>query len=220
MLFAKIFKSFMFRSFLHIFALSIFMLAVPCRAQVKDSIQKALTYKPRFVFGLNSRVSTVYGNPSKTMRLFAGLDYNKKMRFEFAINAMPDAAVDVSMNDIFDTVTRSHKLFYWGLQAEYTFLRKGHWKLSYPLQVGWGVNHSTLRFNQEETLKSNDIVVPMEGGLDVLYYFYDWIGIKAGMGVRMSFGKSFSTLSGPYYNLGIALYAGELYRKIKDKKGS
>jgi len=69
-------------------------------------------------------------------------------------------------------------------------------------------------------LKSNDIVVPMEGGLDVLYYFYDWIGIKAGMGVRMSFGKSFSTLSGPYYNLGIALYAGELYRKIKDKKGS
>lgn len=207
----------MFRCLLSFFAMVTFFAAVPTQGQVKDSIQNALTYKPRFVFGLNSRISTVSGNPSKTMRLFAGLDYNKKVRFEFALNAMPQAAVDLSYNDIEDSIRKTNRLTYWGLQGEYTFFRKGHWKLSYPLQLGWGVNNATMRINQEETTKTNKFVLPVEVGADAIYYFYDWVGLKAGMGIRMSFGNSFSTLSGPYYNLGIALYAGELYRKIKDK---
>ena len=206
----------MFRHLLTIFAAFIFMGVVPSQGQVKDSIQRALTYKPNFVFGLNSRISTISGNPSKTMRLFVGLDYNKKMRFEFAINAMPQAAVDVT-HDNRDTIRRTNKLAYWGFQGEYTFLRKGHWKLSYPIQLGFGANTTTMRLNYEETRKANHFVMPIEGGVDAIYYFYDWVGLKAGMGVRLSFGNAFSTLSGPYYNLGIALYAGELYRKLKEK---
>ena len=78
------------------------------------------------------------------MRLFAGLDYNKKMRFEFAINAMPDAAVDVSMNDIFDTVTRSHKLFYWGFTSRiYVFTKR---PLEIELSVTSGVGRESLDF--------------------------------------------------------------------------
>lgn len=209
----------MFRHILLIIAFGVMMSVHHTQAQVCDSIRDALTYKPSFVFGLNSRISTISGDPSRTMRLFVGLDYRKKMRFEFAINGMPQAATDMRINEGGDTVRRSNRLTYWGLQAEYTFFRKGHWKLSYPIQVGLGVNNATIRYNQEEVVKRSELVVPLEVGADAIYYFYDWIGLKGGMGVRMSFGNSFSTLSGPYYNLGVALYAGELIRIIKEKQG-
>jgi hypothetical protein len=210
----------MLRQALFIFASIVVFTAQPCSAQFKDSIKHALTYKPRLVFGLNSKVSTISGEPSRTLRLFGGLDYNKKMRFELGFNYMPQAAVEVDYKGVSDTILTTNQLAYWGVQAEYTFYRKNRWKLSYPVQLGWGLSKYTERLNQDLKESTTISIVPLEVGANAVYYFYDWIGIKGGMGIRMSFGRSFTTLSGPYYNLGIALYAGELYRILKEKKNS
>lgn len=221
MLFAKIFNSPMLRRLLFTFALVISIVTSVVQAQVMDSVKKALTYKPRIVFGLNGRISTVSGDPHRTMRLFTGLDYNKKVRFELAYNFMPLPAVNHETINTVDSLTQVNSLNYLGLQVEYTFFRKNHWKLSYPLQIGIGRNRYTERINGDLRVASKLPVVPIELGVNAVYLFTDWVGLKAGMGVRMSFGKSFSTLSGPYSNFGIALYAGELYRQIKAKtKGS
>ncbi|MFT5724064.1 MAG: hypothetical protein ACI9JN_001181 [Bacteroidia bacterium] len=207
----------MIRHVLLIFAAFGFFMGNSCSAQIKDSVRTALGYKPHFVFGINSKISSVSGDPSRTMRLFAGLDYNKKLRFELALNYMPNVAVDNRINDKTDTTITTNQMVYWGLQTEYTFYRKNRWKLSYPVQLGWGVNQYTQRINRDLKENTNKMVVPLEIGANAIYYFYDWVGIKAGMGVRMSFGTSFSTLSGPYYNIGIAFYAGELYKTVKAK---
>lgn len=175
----------------------------------------ALQVKPKVVFGLNSRFSQIAGNPSKTIKLHVGLDYDKKVRFELGYNYMPVASVDVIYPTKSDTIRRTNKLGYLGLQAEYTFYRKKNWKLSVPLQVGIGGNRRTERINQGTRVISTHTVMPIEGGANALYYFYDWLGVKAGMGYRLSFGKSFTTLSGSYYNLGIAFFAGELYNRLK-----
>ncbi|MBO6515340.1 MAG: hypothetical protein JJ975_02215 [Bacteroidia bacterium] len=180
-----------------------------------DSIKQALKTKPRVVFGLNNRFSTISGEISRTTRLFAGLDYDKKIRFELALNAMPSAAVTIDYPRDGDTILRTNQLAYIGFQAEYTFFHSKKWKLSFPVQIGLGRNTHTRRENRHLLLTRRSPVVPIEPGVNGLYYIYDWIGLKAGVGLRMSLGQSFSALSGPYYNIGVAVFAGELYRRFK-----
>ncbi|MFT5511655.1 MAG: hypothetical protein ACI8SE_000048 [Bacteroidia bacterium] len=217
MLFTKIFKSGMLRRLLFTFALVISVVTSSVQAQVIDSVRKALTYKPHIVFGLNGKTSIVSGDPYRTMRLFTGLDYNKKIRFELAYNYMPLPAVDKVVVNRTDTITKVNNLRYLGFQTEYTFFRKNRWKLSYPVQIGIGRNRYTERINGSLNVVRKPIVLPVELGVNAVYLLTDWFGLKAGMGVRMSFGKSFSTLSGPYSNFGLALYPGELYGQIKAK---
>jgi len=189
------------------------------QTQLIDSVKHDLTYKPRWVFGINSKTTTVEGNPYKTIRLFTGLDYNRKLRFEAAFNYMPLPAVRITKKPNKDTVVKTNNLKYFGLQTQYTFYRTKRWVLSYPIQIGVGQNKYTERVNGDLSVVRKQAVFPVELGANAVYLFTDWFGVKAGMGVRLSLGKSFSTLSGSYYNLGLALYAGELYRRIQEKRG-
>ena len=190
----------------------------PVHAQMLDSIRSAVQVKPKFVFGLSSRFSSVDGSPSRTSKLFVGYDYDRVFRLELGINYMPNPGVTRTFPFPGDTLLETNQLTYLGLQAEYTFYRKGHWKFGFPVQVGIGSNKATERYNNHLRFSRTFMVIPVEPGLNALYYFYDWIGLKAGMGVRMSFGKAFSVLSGPYYNMGIAFFPGTLYQRIKDKR--
>ena len=210
----------MIRRYLTIIAL-LFSVGMPVvQAQVIDSVKHALTFKPRWVFGLNSKTTTVSGDPYKTIRLFTGVEYNRKIRFEAAFNYMPLPAVNVTYRNNTDTLLETSDLKYFGLQTEYTFLRKNRWVLSYPIQLGIGQNRYTERVNGNLSVVRKKPVVPIELGANAVYLFTDWFGIKAGMGVRLSLGKSFSTLSGSYYNLGLALYAGELYKQAQAKRNN
>ncbi len=210
----------MIRRYLTIIAL-LFSVGMPVvQAQVIDSVKHALTFKPRWVFGLNSKTTTVSGDPYKTIRLFTGVEYNRKIRFEAAFNYMPLPAVNVTYRNNTDTLLETSDLKYFGLQTEYTFLRKNRWVLSYPIQLGIGQNRYTERVNGNLSVVRKKPVVPIELGANAVYLFTDWFGIKAGMGVRLSLGKSFSTLSGSYYNLGLALYAGELYKQVQAKRNN
>ena len=210
----------MIRRYLTIIAL-LFSVGMPVvQAQVIDSVKHALTFKPRWVFGLNSKTTTVSGDPYKTIRLFTGVEYNRKIRFEAAFNYMPLPAVNVTYRNNTDTLLETSDLKYFGLQTEYTFLRKNRWVLSYPIQLGIGQNRYTERVNGNLSVVRKKTVVPIELGANAVYLFTDWFGIKAGMGVRLSLGKSFSTLSGSYYNLGLALYAGELYKQVQAQRNN
>ncbi len=185
--------------------------------QTLDSIRAALKSKPTFVLGFNNRLSYVGVESSRTSKIYIGLDYNRTMRFELAFNAMPKAAVETDYLVRGGTIVRTNQMSYLGFQAEYTFFRSRRWKLSIPVQVGIGTNHSTRRFNNDLQFTGKSVVLPIEPGVNALYYFYDWLGAKAGVGYRLTFGKSLTSLSGTYYNLGVAVIAGELYQRIKHK---
>lgn len=187
-------------------------------AQIVDSVRIALQEEPQFVFGLNSRISTALGEPNRTTRLFAGVDYDEKIRFEVAYNYMPVVAVDKDYVGR-DSIVETNQMKYLGLQAEYTYYRTKKWKLSVPVQLGLGGNRITRRTNGNLTYSGVGSVVPLEVGSNAIYYFYDWVGLKAGLGVRLTFGSSFSSLSGSYYNVGIALFPGKLHKRFKDKMG-
>jgi hypothetical protein len=193
--------------------------AIPGSAshQTLDSIRIALKSKPKFVLGFNNRLSYVGVEASRTSKLYVGLDYDRIIRFELAYNAMPKAAVETDYLVHGDTLVRTNQMSYLGLQAEYTFFRNRRWKLSLPVQVGIGGNQNTRRLNSDLQFSGKSTVLPVEPGVNALYYFYDWLGAKAGVGYRLTFGQSLSSLSGSYYNLGVAIFAGELYQKFKDR---
>lgn len=186
--------------------------------QTIDSVRSALNKKPSPVLGFNNRMSYVFGDPSRTLRLFGGLDFNRTIRFELAYNVMLNPAVKVNYPGEGDTLVRTHKARYFGLQVEYTFYHSQKWKLSTPVQFGFGSNHTTRTLNGDSELDETHSIFPIEPGINAIYYVYDWVGVKGGTGLRLGFGSSFSTLTGPYYNLGITLYAGELLRKYKTYK--
>ena len=163
----------MFQS-LKIIITSLFLtICFSLQAQIKDSVQQALQVKPKVVFGINSRFSQIAGNPSKTIKIFTGLDYDKKVRFELAYNYMPAASVDFIYPNKKDTIRRTNKLGYLGFQTEYTFYRKKNWKLSVPIQIGIGNNLRTEQKNQGTRVITRHTVFPLEGGANALYYFYD-----------------------------------------------
>ncbi len=210
----------MIRRYLIIIALILSVGVPTIEAQVKDSVKHALTFKPRWVFGLNSKTTTVSGDPYKTVRVFTGVEFNQKIRFEAAYNFMPLPAVNVTYRNDGDTLLETSDLKYFGLQTEYTFLRRNRWVLSYPIQLGIGQNKYTESVNRDLSVVRKKPVVPIEIGANAVFLFTDWFGVKAGMGVRLSLGKSFSVLSGSYYNLGLALYAGELYKQVQTRRNN
>ncbi len=204
----------MYRRVKYLFTFILCLEAFVSHAQIADTIQEAIKSKPSLTLGINGRFSSVSGEPIRTRRVFVGVDFNKKFKVELGYNYMPKPALE---NGVYIAVitNRSNQLRFFGVQAEYTFLTKGKWKLSYPIQLGIGQNE-LYTYQINDNFSRKNMVVPLEMGANAVYYVYDWIGLKGGLGLRFAFGQSFKTYTGPNYNFGVALFPGVLYERYKD----
>lgn len=205
----------------------IMMMGLVCSARAQfnlvDSIQKAMEHQPRFVLGLNNRYSLVAGEPVRVNGIQAGMDYQKEFKILFGINWMPVSQTESfvhSSTSGMDTITKRRSLQYFSIGAEYAVYRSPRWKLSVPVLLGLGTyrvrTSSALgKWNEDESF-----MLPIEFGANATYYFTDWLGLKAGLGNRLGFGRGFSATSGPYYALGFTLFIGPLVDKIRTDLGS
>ncbi len=186
-----------------------------------DSLKSDLAHKPKFVLGLHNRYSLVAGDPVKVNGLYAGLDFNHGFRVNFGLNWMPEQHLQrsiIMVSQRRDTVTESNQMAYVSLTGEYTLIQNEKWKFTLPVLLGVGqhdqvINHSL----SDNAVKTSTFILPVEAGITAMYYVREWVGIKAGLGNRLTFGKSFSSTSGPYYNLGISVFAGVIYNNVKEK---
>lgn len=184
-----------------------------------DCIQEALKAKPSPIVGLNNRYSLVSGEPIKINGIQAGMAFDNVLKINLGYNWMPLSQTEVKIQksgNQQDTLLRMHKLSYISVSGEYIFYHTTKWKFGVPVLLGVGTHRITTTHSlQGKTETNNQFILPLEFGMNGLYYFTDWFGLKGGLGNRLTFGKSFSKTSGPYYSLGFTLMVEPIYQKVK-----
>ncbi|MCB0735593.1 MAG: hypothetical protein H6608_06980 [Flavobacteriales bacterium] len=175
-----------------------------------DTIRTSLNEKPRFVLGLNNRYALVSGVPLRTNGIQAGMDFNDKVRILFGANWMPNAYVerDISNGIPPDTITIQKRLSFFSLTGSYSLRMSEKWRFDFPILIGMGVDdRTTTHSTRIKPTTESRFIVPFEFGASAVYSINSWFGVKAGLGNRLTFGRSFSTNSGPYYALGLTVFA-------------
>jgi len=71
--------------------------------------------------------------------------------------------------------------------------------LMIPIAVGFGKTDQ-IDLQNKKTVKP---IIPIEGGIDVQWMLFPWLGCKLGFGLRLNLLNEFSQYSGPYYSTGL-----------------
>jgi hypothetical protein len=173
--------------------------------------------------GLSGRYSLVEGKPNRISGLYGGAAYGEKHKVWLGIYWM-----NAPVTEFFDDPTRPQlgyitrmegKMWYVSLAYEYAFLMKGNWKLSAPVQLGLGrVKENYISLADKKIYKVEKTpVIPLEFGVNAQYLFFEWLGVKAGLGTRIAIGNDLAgTYSGPFSAVGVLFYFGPLYRKLPE----
>ncbi|MGB1037485.1 MAG: hypothetical protein ACPGYY_02480 [Bacteroidia bacterium] len=118
-----------------------------------------------------------------------------------------------------DSIYRTTSTSNFSVGMEYEYFREKRLSLSLPIQIGIGnINHKYFLYDKEtEVLKESFITLPLDFGTNAYFEVLPWVGIKGGLGYRLNIGKKeAATLSSPYYNLGVSVLLGKIYREIKN----
>lgn len=173
--------------------------------------------------GLSGRYSLVEGKPNRISGVYGGAAYGERHKAWLGVYWM-----NTPVTELFDDPNRPHlgyitrmegKMRYTSLAYEYAFLIKGNWKLSAPVQLGLGkVRESYISLADKKVFQvKKTTVLPLEFGVNAQYLFFDWLGVKAGLGTRIAIGNDLAgTYSGPFSTVGVLFYFGPLYRKLPE----
>lgn len=187
---------------------------------VKDTITKALKNKGDFFIGFHNRNTFIQSNQTKLYGLVGGLDYGK-VKLLVGIYGFGNENETLLTSDsrfasdsVFRYINSSN--FNFGIEYEYyTYKRLS---LSLPIQLGIG----SVKYDYRQADKTTPIrsqfynMMPLEVGTNAYLRLLPWAGIKAGLGYRITLGPAeTSKLTSPYYNLGLAILAGEIYKEVK-----
>ncbi|PCJ66925.1 MAG: hypothetical protein COA58_05590 [Bacteroidetes bacterium] len=203
------------------FLIVLFALTVKAQSNVIDSIKVSLQEKPKFFMSLNNRNTFIRSNKTKLYGLTGGFDYNEKVKLFVGIYGFGDANETLLINDIDfvqDSVFRYINTSNFSLGIEYDYWEYERLHLSFPIQIGIGsINYEFVEKDKSTPIRiQNYNIVPIEFGSNAYLELLTGVGLKAGIGYRMTLGKKeASQLSSPYYNLGISILVGEIYKDIK-----
>ncbi|MFT4522451.1 MAG: hypothetical protein ACI8ZN_001401 [Bacteroidia bacterium] len=192
------------------------LLAWPFFAQSQTTnhgqiLKEALKVKPRLAFGLNNRFSLVSGQTVRIQGIYAGIDFDKKLRIILGYNFLKSPVVYTRVNQGVGT-TYAVDLKFIHLMADYAIKEVDKWQFNLPVAIGVGSSTQT-HLTQVDYFN----VFTFEFGAVATYNVLPWLGIKAGVGERLCFGQNFAQLSGPYFSLGLGFYFPEIKRMIEER---
>ncbi len=177
--------------------------------------------KPRVFVGFHNRNTFIRSDQTKLYGIVGGLDYNRKVKIYLGLYGFGGQNRTVLINDPefnIDTVYRSLSTNNLSFAMEYTYFNRNRLSLSLPVQAGFGGVYLDYVGDNRLLKQTNNLVIPVEFGTNAYFEILNWLGLKGGVGYRISLGNGeVSKLSSPYYNLGLAVLVGELYRDITDK---
>jgi len=192
--------------------------------ELVDSIKTALkTPEPKFIFGFHNRNTFIQSNRTKLYGIIGGLDYNEKLKLTVGIYGFGRANQSILVNNADfsqDSVYRFINTNNTSLGVEYDYYHHNRLSLSVPIQIGIG----KVEYRYTATDKTTEIrtekyrIVPIEIGTNAYYELIPWVGLKCGVGYRLAVGpKESRRLASPYYNLGLSILFGEIYKDLKEK---
>ncbi|MDA8886358.1 hypothetical protein N9I68_02145 [Bacteroidia bacterium] len=185
-----------------------------------DTFELALQSVPNFFVGFHNRNTIVQSNKTKMFGVIGGLDYAKKVKLYVGVYGFGKANETLLLNNDFarDSIYRNISTSIFSLGVEYSYYQKSIVTLSLPLQVGIG----SVRYQYYESDKTTILakesfnMMPLEFGTNAYLELLPWVGLKGGVGYRINVGKKeVARLSSPYYNLGLSILVGEIYKELK-----
>ncbi len=174
----------------------------------KDSIQLSFKNKPAFILGGDQRNSFVTGVPVKILGFRGGLDYGKFALLGAVYYA--DATKEIAPGK----ENRYEYLIFSGI-GEYHWYKTHRFRLYQTVQTGIGVvDLSEFPENSTKPIFSSKMVIPVETGISGNLRVLKYLGINAGIGVRVSLTPG-TYYSAPYYNYGLMVFTKDLIQDVK-----
>ena len=184
---------------LRLMACGVFFFVQSAIAQFGSICDSISHYKkntePSFSGSLDGRYSYILGKSVDIYGLRLGADYKK-----FAV-----------FGGIYFTGFQSESqekrfsYFYLSGTGEYRWIQNDRWQFNQTAQVGVGMANLEFKNTQGETTYSDHIIIPVEIGANATYRVWNFIGISAGIGARISVIPG-SYFSAPYYTAGLAFF--------------
>jgi hypothetical protein len=206
----------------HLFSLVLVLITLVSHGQIKDSLLQQYQGEAHLFGAFNNRTSIVNGQSAKLLGIQGGLIFENKHKLLLAYSWMANPVVEQKIKNahtsLADTTNQSISMNFFSIGQEYVWYQTEKWKFSVPTYLGIGTsNRLVYNTNNDLVETNNKVVVPFEIGVKATYYITDWLTANGGLGSRFAFSKaSDSQLSGPYYNLGIGVLFGVIYKKIVD----
>ena len=191
------------------------------QSSIIDSIKTNLSKESKFFIGFHNRNTFIRSDKTKLYGLIAGLDFNQKLKIFTGVYGFGKENETLLLsNPEFntDTVYRYLNTSNFSVGIEYDYWDYERLHLSFPIQIGLGSVSKEYTNSDKFTLLRTDYFnyVPVEFGTNAYLELLTWAGIKAGVGYRINIGnKEAFELTSPYYNLGLSILVGEIYRDIQ-----
>ena len=188
-------KFFIFFLFVYNFSVSF--------SQVRDSLQKTLSQKPKLTGGISTRYSFITGFATSVRCASLGAEFANKLRtgIGYCWLKLPDFDNTKSENQLpfyknkyvtdasgnADTVVSSLNLNYLIYYSEFIFYRTKHWQFSIPFRAGIGNSFYFYDYLGTKVKASKRTVFLYEPSVCLEYKFFRFFGVGAEVGYTFMF---------------------------------
>ncbi len=187
-----------------------------CRAQfpLLDSIREELQKPSSFFVALDGRNTVVEDFPGTMYGFMYGWDYGRLL-VGTGIYGMKPFTLTSRVGT--DTIRNAYDFSYISSTLEYSFHETRKWRLSLPLQIGIGYGDRKKMINSTVAEHKRPLLIPGEAAFRAVYKATRYVGLSAGVGLRVSLVNS-SNFDGPIYYFGLSFFWGNIKRDIMKKR--
>ncbi len=159
-------------------------------AQIFDSLNSRLQYKPEFYFKIDNRNSFVSSRKAGFSGIKLGFKYQKSLIIGVGFNFLStDAYLDnYSKREFNLNLVKSYKINFTYLSPfiEYVFYRDNKWEHSIPVQLGFG--QASFISNDDtgkEIMYHKKSIILYEPAMTTEYKLFSWFSFGGGIGYRL-----------------------------------
>lgn len=192
-----------------------------------DTIRDCLKQTPHLFGKLDTRNSFINNSRAKIFGVKIGLNYGNKLHFGVGYNQLFKPAKDfdkqvyyTNSNNMADSVAAQLKLYYFSTHLEYIYYQNQYWRLSIPLQVGFGKTYYQYKLFGKKKEDGNTFVFIYEPAVSIEYKFAKWAGVGADIGFRFmvtDYRRLNQKFNSPTYAFKLLIYYNEIYKSIVKK---
>lgn len=187
-------------------------LAASGQYSLRDTFSIYLKENPNFYISLDGRSSFVRENPAQIDGLRFGLSYGGKIRLLAGIYRLRNPIIReytyAPGTQFEETRVQENRLTYFSATCDYVLYNRGRWKLTLPVQLGYGFGDRIERDLSGNIRLNRDFrFIPFETSLSANFRVLPWFYLGAGLGYRYAlFSNTVSSdFSAPIYWYGMGI---------------